>query len=199
MGKLRNLAGYVLALGIGLASGCATHTESGLAAGSLLGAGTGALLAGKHGNPLVGAGIGAGVGAVAGGLVGSGLDENDRRNAARIAAATQPVAVANALSVADVIQMSGSGVSEEVIIASIRGSNSLFQLTGNDIVDLHNRGVNDRVIQAMLDHRPQPLARGPAYVGGAPVYYEAVPVVEPAPQVYLGFGYGYGYRPHRCW
>ena len=143
----------------------------------------------------VGALIGSGVGAIAGGLVGAGLDENDRRNEARIAAATaQPVQPP--LSVADVIHMSQSGVADDVIIATIRQTGSCFDLPAGEIVALHQQGVSDRVLQAMID------AKGPrTIVKQAPVVYEPTPVyvVEPRPRVVIGFGPRRWHHHRHCW
>lgn len=182
-------------------SGCATHTGNGMAAGGLLGAGTGAAVGSMTGNAGVGALVGSGLGAMTGGLIGAGLDENDRRNEERIAAATAPVEVVsqNPLSSQDIIHMSRSGIAEEVIVSSIATSNTIFQLSASQIVDLHNQGVSDRVIQAMIDSVNRPRAVS----APATVVYERAPVylVEPPPpRVSFGIGYGIGPRCHRrCW
>ncbi|MFO0944502.1 MAG: glycine zipper domain-containing protein [Planctomycetota bacterium] len=180
---------------------CATHTGTGMAAGGLLGAGTGAAIGSMTGNAGVGALVGSGLGAMTGGLVGAGLDENDRRNEERIAAATAPVEVVtqNPLTSADIIHMSRSGVSEDVILSSVASSSTIFELSASQIVDLHNQGVSNRVIQAMIDtvNRPRPT------VAPAAVVYERTPVyvVEPPPPR-VTFGIGYGFGPgcrRRCW
>ncbi len=172
--------------------GCATHTGTGALAGGGLGAATGALLGSATGDAGKGALLGAGLGAAAGGLIGAGQDENDQRNRERIAAATAQGPV----TVGDVVHMTRSGVREDTIVATIRSSNSAFHLTPADVTDLHNQGVSDRVIQAMLDS-----GRRPVVVRPRSVVYEPAPVyvVEPPPRVSVGFGYYYG-RPHRhCW
>src|SRR5262245_13511997 len=72
------------------AVGCATHTQTGAAAGGLLGAGTGALIGAATGHTGTGALVGAGVGAASGALIGAGQDELDHKQAVRVAAATAP-------------------------------------------------------------------------------------------------------------
>lgn len=180
-------------------AGCATHTGTGALAGSAVGAGAGAAVGSMTGNAGLGALIGSGLGAATGGLVGAGLDENDRRNEARIAAATAKP-VEGPLSVADIVQMSASGISEEVVVSSLQSSDSVFQLTAPEIIQLHNQGVSDRVIQAMLDSSRRAAT---TVVRPGAVVYERAPVyvVEPPPRVTFGFGYGFGPCWHRrpCW
>src|SRR5262245_58302060 len=149
--------------------GCATHTGTGALAGGGLGAATGALIGSATGNAGKGAVLGAGLGAAAGGLVGAGQDEVDQRNRERIAAATA-VPAQGPMNVGDVINMTRSGVREDTIVATIRSSNSVFYLTAADVTDLHNQGVSDRVIQAMLESSRRPVVRT------RPVVYEPAPV-----------------------
>ena len=178
-----------------VSTGCATHTESGAAAGGLLGAATGAIVGSQTGDAGPGAVIGGALGAIGGTLVGAGLDENDRRNEARIAAATAQPAPAP-VSVAEIVHMSQSGVSEDVIVTTIRSSHSTFDLSATDVVSLHNSGVSDRVIQAMLDS-----SRRPAVVQAVPrsvVVERPVYVVDPPPPVAIGFGW-HSYPRHRHW
>jgi surface antigen len=180
------LVGVILA-GI---SGCATHTGTGALAGSGLGALAGAAIGSATGNAGKGALIGAGLGAATGGLIGAAADENDRRNAERIAALQ---ARGPALSIHDVVHMAQSGVSEDVIINQIRNSSSVFHLTPTDIANLHQQGVSDRVILAM-----QETCRQPVIIRRRPVIVEPAPVViyEPCPPPVIGFSI---YHRHRCW
>jgi hypothetical protein len=175
-------------------TGCATHTGTGALAGSIIGAGTGAIIGDHTGNAGAGAAIGAGLGALTGGVVGSGMDEVERKNEARIAAAqasAQPP-----MTVADVVHMAQTGVDDQVIISSIRNSGTAFKLAANDIVSLHQQGVSNRVIQAMLDSSKKPAR----VVRSAPVVYAPAPppvyVVEPRPTVSIGYEFGVC-RPHR--
>lgn len=198
--------GWLFAVSSLCVSGCATHTGTGALAGSLLGAGAGAALGSMTGNAGAGALIGGGLGAASGGLVGAGLDENDQRNAARVEAAEARIVSTTAasqspLSIPEIVHMSQSGVSEDVIISTIQSSHAVYSLTPTNIVDLHNQGVSDRVIQVMLDSSRRPttvVRRQPAVIyESAPVY-----VVEPPPRVSVGFGYGFGpcyYRRRHCW
>ena len=46
--------------------------------------------------------------------------------------------------------MAQTGVDDQVIISSIRNSGTVFHLPANEIVSLHQQGVSNKVIQAML-------------------------------------------------
>jgi surface antigen len=187
----KRLVGVVLLPGL-LACGCAsmTPTEKGVGTGGLIGAGTGALIGKATGNTGAGAVIGAGVGALTGGLIGNGIEQSDKRQEARLAAAQAQAEQAHALGVTDIVQMAQSHVSDEVIISQIRSTGSVFRLSSNDTIWLKQQGVSDVVIQEMLAS----ANRAPRQVySAAPVYVtRPVYVVEPAPPpVSLGFGYSY--------
>jgi uncharacterized membrane protein YebE (DUF533 family) len=173
-------------------SGCATHTGRGALAGTGIGAATGALVGSATGRPGAGALIGAGVGAATGGLVGNAMDEQERRHQQQLAqaAATAP----QPMSINDVVQMSGEGVSDELIVAQIRNSGSVFRLEASDITALSKSGVSNHVIQAMMDTGRRPVVvRQPRTVVVEPapvVVYEPAP--PPPPHVSVGFGY-YGH------
>lgn len=172
---------YLLLLFVVSATGCASHAGTGAATGGLLGASIGALVGHHTGNTAAGAAVGAGLGAVTGGAIGAGLDENDRRNEARIAAANAN----RGPTVYDVLAMTQAGVHEDTIIASIQSSNAGYALSPPQIVDLHNRGVSDRVLQVMTSRPPVPIV-----ARSAPVY-----VVEPRPSIVVGHC---GWHSH-CW
>ena len=74
---MRILGTWLLVLAVAL-SGCAafeamTPTQKGAAAGTLLGAGTGALIGSQMEHPIAGTAIGAGIGMLGGGLIGRGF------------------------------------------------------------------------------------------------------------------------------
>jgi hypothetical protein len=182
------------------AGGCATHTGTGAGLGGLLGAGTGALIGSQTGDAGSGAVLGAGLGALSGGLIGAGLDENDRRNEARVAAATAQPAPPP-MSVTDVVQMAHSGVNDNLIIGQIQTTNSAFHLQAGDITALSQQGVSDRVIQAMMDTSRRPAFRARPVVYERPVVYHPAPVYvmePPPPPVRIGVGFTH-VHPRRCW
>ncbi len=171
------------ALCVLVSTGCSSlsHTENGALAGGAIGAGTGALVGSALGHTGGGALIGAGVGALSGGLIGNAVDTSERRAAAAQAR--------RQIGVVDVVQMVQSHVSDDLIIADIRASGSVFQLSAQDTIWLKQNGVSDRVIQEMM----ATAYRVPRRVYTAtPVYGPPVYVVEPPPPpVSVGIGFGY--------
>lgn len=155
------------------ALGCGTtNTERGLSGGAGVGAVLGALAGGPR-HALGGALIGAGAGAAVGGLAGAAADNSERKTAARVAAA-------RALQLQDVVKMTQSGLSEDLVIGQIRSSGSVFALRTDDILYLKNNGVGEPVIRYMQATGTRMV---PVYGAVQPVY-----VVEPPPPV--GFGVG---------
>lgn len=176
-----------------LAAGCASHTETGMAVGSGLGALTGAMIGHQSGHTGGGAVIGGIVGAAAGGLVGNAEDAREERDAA-YARAAYVEAHSDAMTNSEVIQLSQSGVSEAVILSSLRSRGGRFDLSPAGVIQLTNSGVSEKVILAMQE---SPAA--PRYVS-APRETVYVPrsrvvVVEPAPPP-PGVGFYFGTRPH---
>ncbi|MCS7167110.1 MAG: glycine zipper domain-containing protein [Gemmatales bacterium] len=184
-----------------LLSGCATHTGTGAALGGLLGSMAGLAVGSATGHPEGGAIVGAALGSVTGAAIGSSLDEQERRNEARIAAAearwhTQVAAQQNLLR--DIVTMTQHGVSEETILAHVRAVGLPARLTSEQIIYLKNQGVSERVVQEMLRMTPRPAA---TIVTPTTVIYERpaviydpspIYIVEPVPPpVRFSFGYYY--------
>jgi surface antigen len=198
---------YLILISCVLVSGCATRAGSGALIGTGLGAAGGALVGSQKGNAGVGALVGGGLGALTGAVIGDGLDDVERRNEARIAAATAPppVPAPPPMTIGDVIQMRDSGVSDDLIIAQIYQTNSHFTLSAADITALSQRGVSNRVIQAMMDTgraRPVVAHPRPVVVHPRPVVVEPVYVIERCPPPpCIGFGFGFHHHHHRrhCW
>jgi uncharacterized protein YcfJ len=163
-------------------------TASGTVMGGALGAVTGAIIGGRKDRG-EGALIGAGVGALTGNLLGRAKDRTDERHAAYGAAAAAQAtqqAAAMAVSNHDLVSMTRAGVSEDVIISTMRSRGAQLDLSPQGLISLKQSGVNDRVLLAAqeLNHRP-------AYVYGpapAPVVTRVVPsstvIITPAPRRY---------------
>jgi hypothetical protein len=161
-----------------------SNTDKGALAGGAIGAGTGALLAGRR-NSLPGALIGGAVGAITGSAVGSSVD-NSQRKAAQAAAAAEVVRRAPTLQ--DIVALTASGSSDAVIIDQIRSTGAVYPLTTADIRYLQDNGVREPVIrelQATSFRTPR-------------VVYTAVPqpvyVAPPPPPPPVGFGVVIGGR-----
>jgi hypothetical protein len=60
------------------------------------------------------------------------------------------------MTINDVIALSQDSVSADVIISQLKATDSYFHLTTEDIVALRKAGVNDKVINAMIQTANQP-------------------------------------------
>jgi hypothetical protein len=165
-------------------TGC-SHTEQGVVGGGLLGAGIGALAGGpRHAGK--GAAIGGLAGAGIGALAGASADRAERRADAQAAAMRQP-----ALSVQDVINLTASGMSDDVIVSQIRASGAVYHLTAQDLMTLNNGGVRPPVIREMQSTVHRPVRRVYTAVPVAQPVYVVEPVPPPPPPVGLGVGVTY--------
>ncbi|MBA4029915.1 MAG: hypothetical protein C0478_03320 [Planctomyces sp.] len=161
----------LLVLGISCAAGCRTmnQTQQGAIVGTGVGTAAGAIIGHQSGNAVGGAIVGAATGALAGGLVGRVGDVVDERDAA-IAQASYLEAEQKALNNADVLMMVQSGLSDELVIASIRRTYGKYDLSPQAMVDLKHCGLSDRVLLAMEQSTPvPPPAMEKAVVGKASV------------------------------
>ena len=77
------------------------------------------------------------------------------------------------LSIADVKALSQAKVSDDVIINQIRNSHTVFHLSASDIIDLHNAGVSENVINFMIST--------PSLVGNTSAVQTATVVTEAPP------------------
>ena len=71
-----------------------------------------------------------------------------------------------------------SGLSDDVIVNHVRANGVASQLTPNDIIQMHENGVSEKVINAMQQTASSQLA-GPAVPYGQPVIIEESYVVPP--------------------
>ena len=146
--------------------------QRGATLGGLAGAVAGGIIGDNSGEAGAGAAIGGVLGAVAGGFLGNASDreaELQARRQAYAAANRQAAVVQSAVNFNDVIQMSRSGLSDNVIIGQIQSRGVVASPLVSDIIAMHGQGVSENVITAMQ--------RG---VGGA-----AAPAVAPAPTPYV--------------
>jgi hypothetical protein len=89
------------------------------------------------------------------------------------------------------LQMTTSGLSEELIVSQIQTGGVATRLTTNDLIALRQRGVSDRVLSA---YQKAGLGNGtPAHTYSTPV---AVPMAVPGPMV-VPYGGIYRGRPRR--
>lgn len=171
--------------------GCSSMSNTGKDAlvGGGVGAGVGALVdratGGKGGT---GAIVGGAAGALIGGAIGNEQDQKEKAAAqARAYAAAHPP-----VTVDDVIRLTQDRTPESVIINQIRTTNSVYQLTNEDVERLNANGVSQNVIIEMQNRRGDCPPRGPRYVvvpAGPPVIYAApAPVIYAPPPPPVGVG-----------
>jgi hypothetical protein len=149
------------------APGCAggPHARTGTAVGGLTGGALGAVAGAHSKNALGGAAIGALAGSVLGGALGDAADRDESRWAAQQASYEQ-AARSNAVSIGQVIEMTRSGLGDQVIANQIRNQGVVAPLSTTDLVTLKQNGVSDVVIAAWQE---APGPRIPAVVQPVPV------------------------------
>jgi len=143
-------------------------TRNGAIMGGVGGAVLGGIIGHQNDETPEGALIGGAVGAVAGGIIGNARDKqlareryyqqqqwqaqqyqqyhyyNNYRSVPTQATVMQPVVTTN-----DVLSMTRSGVSENVIINHIFATGVQRRIDANEIIMLHQQGVSDNVISAL--------------------------------------------------
>jgi hypothetical protein len=170
------------------------YADQGAALGGLAGGLTGAALGDKQGNALGGAVLGTAVGALAGAAIGDSMDAEVERRQALIEAKTGR-RMAGLVTTNDVTTMVTSGLSDEVIITHIHANGVAAPLTPGDIIEMHDLGVSEKVINAMQQTAARQVA-APPVTYATPVIVEdpwvVAPCWHPGP-----FWYGRGpYRHH---
>ena len=148
-GELRALLTILFCGAVITVSGCTanSHAERGTAVGGATGAVAGTMIGAQSGNAGKGAVIGTMAGMVAGNLIGQDMDQQE---IAREKYYTEAYAREreNAVSIAQLIEMSEAGVADEVIIAKIQEDGPREQLSTDDIITLTKRNVSSDVIKA---------------------------------------------------
>jgi uncharacterized protein YcfJ len=176
-------------------TGCQTTDNNNAVGGAVVGTGLGALTGAIVGSAFgrrdaaAGALIGAAAGGVGGALIGHAQDEKNQQTKDAIQAQyqqAQAAAEARALHNDDIVYMVKTGVSDQLIMNSIRERGGSFDTSPQSIVNLKSNGVDDAVIYAMQT-TPPPSATVPPPGGvyGPPPPGAAV-VVRPA--------WGWGWR-----
>jgi outer membrane lipoprotein SlyB len=205
---LKSLGAFtIISVTVILQSGCQTARPN-TAVGGLFGTAAGSVLGAAIGSHEGKSGQGALIGGLAGGglgaLLGNQADQANDRDQRNFNAAQQQ-AQADAISMNQIVQMTRSGLSDELIANQIQRNGVLALPTTNDLILLKQNGVSDRVIQALQSARPAgqlPLASQTRAVLVQPDLIYAEPICpgpplfyEPAP---WHFNYCHGpVRHHR--
>lgn len=193
----RQVAGIVFAfiatLSMQTTATAQTGQQRGATFGGLAGAIAGSLI-GDHNNEAgAGAAIGGVVGAVAGGILGNASDKDNairqqqrayqHAQQQRYYQQQQAVVVQSAVTIQDVVNMSRSGLSDQVIVNQIRQRGYVGTVAVADIIALHQQGVSENVITTLQTSgsRPTVAVARPAPVA-APTIVEHH-IHRPAPVV----------------
>lgn len=147
-----SLAGTLLTAGCYTPDGRTDRTAGGALAGAAIGAGTGAILGSATRHAGEGALIGSAIGAFSGALIGSSIDQAEReRLETEYPRTWSRVERGQPLLLADIKALAAAGVSDEVIISQIRASRTVYRLSATEIIDLHDAGVSNQVIDFMVN------------------------------------------------
>lgn len=222
--KWHSLTMAVAAIAL-LVTGCETPegTPDNTGTGALMGGAVGAISGAAIGGPRnggAGALIGAAAGVIAGGLIGHQIDQDQQARLRAQAPQTYVrVEQGQPLGVADIKAMARAGVADDVIISQIIGSHTVFHLSAAEIIDLHNSGVSDRVVNYMINTpgtaTPAPAATTTVVEGTPPppAPLTETMVVAPGPGyvwvagewvwnggwVWVGGHWAYPPQPHAVW
>ncbi len=163
----------VLLTGCQYPDGEPNNTASGALIGGAVGAITGAAIGGpRHGGE--GALIGAAAGALTGGAIGNSMDQAQAAQLRAQAPQTyQRVAQGQPLTISDIKALAEANVGDDVIISQIRNSHTVFHLSASEIIDLHNAGVSEKVINFMINT--------PSTIGDSSTEPASSVVTEPPP------------------
>jgi len=161
--------------------------------GALAGAGAGAITGARYGGG-GGALIGAAAGAITGGIIGHILDAQHQEKLRQNAPDTYTRVDQNQpMAVADVKALAQTGVSDDVIINQIRNSHTVYHLSSSDIIDLHNSGVSENVINFMINTPSTTVQTVTAPSTPSVVYVPGPPPQAPAETVLVTPGPGYAW------
>jgi len=164
--------------------------------GGLLGAATGAVLA--EDNPLGGALVGGTIGAMTGAAIGDTIDADIEHQQAVMLEENQRRT--NAVTVAEVLSMTNSGVSSDVIVDHIKTHGSASHISTDDIIHMTQAKVDSRVIKAMQTLYSESRA-APRRVPSRTTHVEHHYISPPPPLYYrrpvpyrrgVGWGFSFG-------
>ncbi len=167
-----------------------SNTQRGALAGGTAGAIIGGIIGNQNDETPEGILIGGAVGALAGGLIGNDHDQQMRREF--YSQQQQQAAFRNGVSLNDVISLTRNGVGSDVIINQIQLNGVQQRIGVNEIIALHQQGVDNRVIDAL---QRSPLA-GALPVRMAPTMVVAPTVVPHVVRVPYPYHHRHYHRPY---
>lgn len=209
----------VIALSSLFLTGCETpygtpdRAGTGALTGGAIGVASGLLIGGRH-HAAEGAIIGGAVGAVTGGLIGHSMDVEHQNRLLQQAPQTYTrVDQGQPMSVADIKALARAGVGDDVIISQIRSTRSSFQLGANDIIDLKQSGVSEKVLEFMINSPGTATGTAVMAASAPPAPPTETIVIAPGPEyvwvggewewhgrwVWVGGHWHRPPRPHAVW
>jgi len=172
---------FLLLLGCSVFTGCAprNHTERGALVGSTAGAILGGVLGHQTGNADDGAVLGALAGGLTGAVVGNDKDMQEM-------AVEEQIRQAEAVTNLDLIRMTQSGVSDDVIINTVKTRGGHLDMSPDAVIELKANGVSDYVVLE-IQKAAQAAAEG-----------KVVRVTSSRPEIVVipAVGVGVGVRNH---
>lgn len=190
-----------------------SRTGQGAVVGGATGAVIGGIIGHQNDETPEGALIGGAVGAIAGGLIGRSQDNriaqeryNQQQAYNRGRYAQQQVIMASGVTMSDVISMSRTGLSEQLIVNHVNTKGVQRRPEVSDIIAMHQQGVSDYVISAMQSaplatqvaapYPPQHIVTQPStvIVREQPVYYNTPVVTETYYRPVPAYSQGHSHR-----
>jgi hypothetical protein len=128
---------------------------------------------------------------VTGSVVGTALDDIEARNRAEIAAQLGRPVAQGVATAGEVVAMTRAGVDPRLIINYVNNSGMAQPITAQDVIYLHEQGVNTDVIQAMQSPRVAQVP--PEVVRVAPQRQTVIIEADPwEPYYYPHYHFWYG-------
>ncbi len=183
----------VMICGLIMLAGCQSwgpNTAQSSAIGGLTGSLAGAAIGASEGKSAEGALIGGLTGATVGAVAGNAVDRDIERQRAEIQKSEYQQRQ-SAITTEQIIQMTQSGLSSDVIIRQIHNQGTVVQPDINQLIMLKNQGVDDRVIHAL---QSAPLAGQPYLANPVRVPVARPPVVIESCHPFPGYPPGCFYR-----
>jgi hypothetical protein len=136
--------------------------------------------------------------AMSGPPMGASLDDIDVRNRVDISAQLgRPIAPGPATP-AEVVAMSRAGIDSRFIICYVNRSIDMPPVTAQDVIYMHDQGVNEQVIQAMLTPGSA-YSRSEVARSMPPRFYVIEDPWWPYNYPHYGYFYGSGCYGRRCY
>ena len=154
---MKSIILMIISLCMGSAIGCTydNYAQRGAMIGGVTGSALGAAIGDASDAPLAGAAVGALAGTLTGAAIGDGVDQDLALQQSYRMAEQQRLA--RAVTPAQLIQMSQSGLSDDVIVTQVQSQGVSFSPTATDLISLKAQGVSDAVLNAVQSQSRQPM------------------------------------------